>query len=166
MNNWYCIYTKPKKEEFVCRQLNKFEDIELFNPKLKRKRLARGQVSEIVEELFPCYVFSRFNPLTYSHLIKYTKGVKRVVGDSSGNPYAVDPTIINEIRVQSEQGYVQGKPVEFHEGDPVVIKEGPFEGWEGIFLDKCKANERVSILLNLIKSTARIEIEKSLLAKW
>ncbi len=153
MNNWYCIYTKPKKEECVCRLLRKFNDIELFNPKLKRKRLARGQVSEIVEELFPCYIFSRFNPLTYYHLIKYTQGVNEVVGDSTGNPYAVDPTIINEIKAQSEQGYIQIKPAEFQRGDPVVIQEGPFEGWKGTFLNKCKANERVSVLLNLIKST-------------
>ncbi|MGA3084318.1 MAG: transcription termination/antitermination NusG family protein [Thermodesulfobacteriota bacterium] len=165
MNHWYCIYTKPNKEEFVCWLLRKFNDIELFNPKLKRKRLARGQVSEIVEELFPCYVFSRFNPLTYYHLIKYTKGVKRIVGDSSGNPYAVDPAVINEIKAQSENGYFRVQPIEFQKGDPVMVKEGPFQGLEGIFLNKCKASERISILLNLIKSTARVEIEKCLVAK-
>jgi transcriptional antiterminator RfaH len=65
MEHWYCIYKKPKTEDQVSQCLMNVPDIEVFYPKLKRKKFIGGKLKDAVEELFPCYIFSRFNPVKH-----------------------------------------------------------------------------------------------------
>jgi transcription elongation factor/antiterminator RfaH len=163
--NWYSVYTKPRQEDIICKRLLDFEDIEVFNPKIKTKRYLRGRLREVIEELFPCYIFLMFDLDKYYHMIKYTRGVRRIVGDRSGNPYNVDIRIIEYIKSKVKDGYITIEPPEFSPGEKVVIKEGPLEGLVGIFQKNIKASERVMILLNTLEYQAKMEIEKGFLAK-
>lgn len=165
MEYWYCIYTKPKKEDLVCRQLMKLPEIEVFNPKLKRKKYVRSRLTQVVEELFPCYIFLKLNLERYFHLVKYTRGVKRFVGDSFNMPYTVDESIIDFIKSKRKEGFIHIEPPGLTDGDRVVILKGPFSGLTGIFLKETKPNERIMILLNTIEYQAKVEIEKELIAK-
>jgi transcriptional antiterminator RfaH len=164
-SNWYCLYTKSKQEDFVARKLFEIPDIEVFSPKLKHKKFLRGRLRETVEDLFPNYIFTRFNPLKYFHMIKYTRGIRRIVGNSLGQPYRIDEQVIDLIRSRMEEGYVHIVPPRFREGDPVMVKEGPFKGLLGLFMKECKAADRVMILLNTLKYGARLEVETALLAR-
>lgn len=164
IKNWYCIYTKPKQEDLVSRRLIEIPEIEVFNPKLKQKRYVRGRLKEAVEELFPCYIFSKFNPDRYYHMVKYTRGIRRIVGNK-GAPFIVDESIIALIRSRVKEGFVNLEPLEFKSGEQVVIKDGPFSGLMGIFLRGLKARERVLVLLNTIAYQAKIEIDRCLLSK-
>ncbi len=163
---WYCIYTKPRKEDFVSFQLSKVPGIEVLNPKFKRKRFLRGRFQEVIEELFPCYIFAKFNSHFY-HMIKYTRGVKRVVGDRSGRPYIVDESIIDIINAHTrDDGYVYLiKDEEFKQGDTIMITDGPLKGLVGIFLREMKPQERVLVLLNAISYHVKIEIDRTLIRK-
>jgi transcriptional antiterminator RfaH len=165
MNHWYCIYTKPKYEGLLCERLSGLSDIETFNPKLKVHNFIRGRFREVVEELFPCYIFSRFDPLRYYHTIKYTRGVRHIVGDASGAPYIIDEGIIDLIRSNIKEGYVSLDQTDFKTGDQVVIRCGPLNGLKGVFLRKMKASERVLVLLNTIDYQARIEVDRSILVR-
>ncbi len=141
-------------------------DIEVFYPKLKRKKFIRGKLKDVVEELFPCYIFSRFNPSKHFHMIKYTRGVRRIIGDESGNSYIVDDAIIDQIQSRIEDGFIHLEPTQFiNIGDKVVIQEGPLMGMMGVFQKEFKARDRVLILLNTIAYQASIEIEKVFLTK-
>ena len=140
-------------------------DIEVFNPKLRRTQYCRGKSKDTIEALFPCYIFSRFNPGKYYHMIKYTSGVKRVVGDGAGNPYIVDEGIIDLIKSKANDGFIHIQPSDFNAGDRVTVQEGPLKGLTGIFLEEVNARDRVLILLNTITYQARITIEKSFLAR-
>jgi transcriptional antiterminator RfaH len=165
MKNWYCIYTKARYEEHVSERLMSLTDIEVLNPKIKTKRYLRGRMKEVTEELFPCYIFSKFNPSQYLHMIKYTRGVKLIIGNAVGNPYVVDCGIIDQVQSRMNDGFVQLERQELRRGDKVEILEGPLRGLEGVFQGELKACDRVFILLNTIEYQARIEIEKGLLAK-
>ena len=90
MSYWYWIYTKPGLEEFVTIQFNQQTGIEVFNPKIRRKRYLRGRMTVAEEKLFPCYLFARFDLSRYYRMVKYTRGVRSLVGDRGGNPYSVD----------------------------------------------------------------------------
>ncbi len=81
IERWYCIYTKPNMEEQVSKRLRDIPEMEVFHPKIKRNKYVRGRLQEVVEDLFPSYIFSRFSLLNYFHLVKFTRGVRRVVGD-------------------------------------------------------------------------------------
>lgn len=167
MEHWYCIYTKQKKEDQICKRLMDIPEIEIFNPKLKRTKYMRGRLREVVEELFPSYIFSRFNPVKYYHMIKYTGGVKRIIGDGSGNPYIVDNRIIELIKSKAKNGFILIEPSSFNvgTGEKVIIKEGPLKGFMGIFLKELNARDRVLVLLNVMTYQARVEIEKGFLAR-
>jgi transcriptional antiterminator RfaH len=165
MGNWYCIYTKPKMEDYVSTRLMNVPDVEVINPKIRTRRFLRGKLKNVTEELFPCYIFSRFKPLHHHHLIKYTRGVKQILGDSSGRPYIVGQDIIDNIQDRIRDGFIDIQPAVLNEGDNVVIQEGPFRGFTGIFQKELKASERVMILLNTLAYQANIEIEKGCVAK-
>jgi transcriptional antiterminator RfaH len=163
MDHWYCIYTKPGMEETVGRRLLDLPDIEIFQPKLRRRALHRGQVREKTEHLFPCYLFSRFLPSRYGHLITYTRGVRKILSDPAGRPCVVDEEIIAQIKSRLQDGYVRLEAAAFKTGQPVRIQAGPLAGFTGVFRE-VKARDRVLILLNALTYQARIEISKQYLA--
>ena len=165
MTNWYCIYTKAKQEDIVTLKLSKHEDIQVFNPKLRLKKFVRGNLKEVIEELFPCYIFSRFDPHQYYHMIKYTRGVKRIVGNKEGYPFIIDEKLVEGLRQRMKDGFVHLDPTDLPLGGPVLINEGPFKGLEGILLKESKASDRVLVLLNTIHYNAKVQVDKVFLSK-
>lgn len=158
MEIWYCVYTKPKQEDHVCRRLKDLPGMEVFNPKLKVTKTLRSRSIEVVEELFPSYIFLRFGAPSYFHMIQYTRGVKRFVGSSLGAPYAVDDVIIRHIKSRMIDGLVHTNAPQLTKGQEVLIKGGPFNGLTGLFLNETKPSERVMILLSMLGSDLKVEI--------
>jgi transcription elongation factor/antiterminator RfaH len=165
MRHWYCLYTKPGQEDNICRKLSELPGVELFNPKIKRKKYVRSRLKEVVEELFPSYVFSLLNPYAHYHTIKYTRGIRRFVGDSTGSPYVVDESLIQILQSEMKDGFVCLERPGMTAGEKVVILDGPFSGLTGLFLNELKPGERVMILLNTLQYQARVEVPKDLVAK-
>jgi transcription antitermination factor NusG len=165
MISWYCIYTKANYEDPLCQRLGQFSDIELLNPKLKTRKYVRGKLKEIVEEFFPCYIFARFDLSRYYHMIKYTRGVRRIVGDSQGYPIVVDEALVGMIKLRTEDDYICIEPNALTKDDKVLINGGPFEGFEGLFIKEVRSRDRVLILLNTINYEAKIEIYRDFVVK-
>jgi transcription antitermination factor NusG len=93
-------------------------------------------------------------------MVKYTRGVRRFVGDRSGIPYIVDESIIEFIRSRMQNGFVHFDSPELAQGENVLITDGPFSGLTGIFMGEIKPSERVIILLNTIQYQAKVKIPK------
>jgi transcriptional antiterminator RfaH len=157
--NWYAIYTKPKSEDVVSHKL-KQTGIDVYNPKLRVKKYLRTRYCEVIEQLFPCYLFANFEPDKYLWMINNTRGVKKVVG-SKNMPWPVAEDVINFIRCHEEDGFVIKKCEDISEGDPVRISEGPLSGFTGIFKQVIKGTDRVILLLNAIEYQARVIVERS-----
>ncbi|OGW40709.1 MAG: hypothetical protein A2Y97_07635 [Nitrospirae bacterium RBG_13_39_12] len=158
---WYAIYTKPGKEDSVATRLEGI-GIDILNPKLKTKRYKRHKLAEVIEPLFPCYLFAKFDKEKYTHLITYTRGVRYIVGKR--NPIVVYDEIISTIKEGMDEGnIIVIKPHRFEKGDRVLIKEGPFKDFYGIFEKDIKGPDRVMILLDAIHY--RIELDNYLLTK-
>ncbi len=161
--NWYAVYTKPKMEDAVSGKLGQ-QGIEVFNPKLKLKKYLRRQYRDVIEPLFPCYVFGRFEPETHLWMITYTRGVKKVVGGKAG-PWPVAEEVIDFIRCHEKDGLIIIGQAEICEGDKVTIASGPFAGLAGIFERPMRGSERVVLLLNALGYQTRVIIEKEFLIK-
>src|SRR4030042_4737149 len=100
---WYAIYTKPGKEDTIAYRLEGI-GIEVLNPKIRFKKYRRNKLAEVVEPLFPCYLFANFEKEKYAHMITYTRGVRYMVGKS--NPVIVHDEIIDTIKEGLEEGNI------------------------------------------------------------
>lgn len=154
--NWYVIYTKPSQEDLVAKYLQT-ASFDVLNPAIRKKRFYKGRLKMVVEKLFPCYVFARFDPERDYRLIKYTRGVRYVIGSRSGTPYMVDKTIIDSIHARMKDGFIDLSAKELKPGDRLIITDGPMTGFEGVFLCE-RPRDRVLILLREV--SCRLEIEK------
>jgi transcriptional antiterminator RfaH len=161
--NWYAVYTKPKSEEIVSQKLRQ-TGIEVYNPKLRLKKYIRNQYREVIEPLFPCYIFCRFQTEKYHWMITYTRGVKKIVGDKT-NPWPVSEEVIDFLRCQEQDGFVSMRYEDIREDDTVRIAEGPLSGLTGIFKRVIKGTERVLLLLTTIEYQARAIVERASLVK-
>lgn len=153
-NAWYAIYTKPKCETSTELQLNT-AGIETLNPKIKINKYIRGKYTHVIEQLFPCYIFAFFDREKHSHMIKYTRGVKYIVGKE--NPLAVHIEIIEAIRERMEGDIIVSSPEKFREGDRVLIKDGPFKDFYGIFERTIPGKERAMLLLEVLHCKLDVE---------
>lgn len=166
MKNWYCIYTKYRYEDHISKRLGAFPDIEVLNPKLSTKRYYSKGLRHVVENLFPCYLFLKFEMIRYYRTVKYTRGVRRIVGDESGNPYIVTKNIIDQIRSRTKDGFICIDLPDFKTGDHIIVQKGPFKGFSGIFQRELKASDRVMILLNTLTYQAEINLNKAFLVAF
>lgn len=158
--NWYAIYTKQKKEDFVAGSLAA-AGIEVYYPKFRGKKFLQGCWRELLTPLFPCYLFARLQPERHSWMIKYTRGVRKLVG--CPEPWPVPDDIIDLIKSREENGAIVIKQ-DFKAGDAVFISEGPLKGLQGIFEKELKGSDRAVLLLTAIEYQAKLVVEKSFLA--
>lgn len=149
----------------MSKKLSELSGLQVFNPKIKRRKYRRGRLVEAVEELFPCYIFTEFEQTSYFHMIRYTRGIRRFVGDREGVPYVVDASIISFIQSRMDNGFVRLQSPQFSPGDQVMVTEGPLSGLTGIFVEELKPRERVIILLNTIRYQAKVEVPLGLVGK-
>ncbi|MBM4146618.1 MAG: hypothetical protein FJ240_10185 [Nitrospira sp.] len=157
---WYAVYTKPKKEDSVAFFLQNI-GLEVLNPKIKFRKFKRNKLTDVIEPLFPCYLFVNFDKDKYTHLVTYTRGVRYVVGKK--NPVAVQDEVVNAIKDGIEDNnLIVIKPSAFKNGDKVLIKDGPFKDFYGIFEKEIKGHERVMILLETMQ--CRVELDSYFLA--
>lgn len=159
MENWFLLYTKPKCEDAVTGRLST-AGFATLNPKVRERKLHRMRISEVTGPLFPCYVFARFDKLRDYHLIRYTRGVKTVLGGENG-PAEIDALVVEAIEARMISGFVTITPA-FTPGQTVIIKGGPFEGLSAVFEREMSGAERVSILIRTVG--VRLVVDRGMIA--
>ena len=154
---WYVVNTKPKKESQVERLFAE-GGFSVYIPKyVKEKR---------VVPFFPGYGFLRFEFPGQYQMVKYTRGVKRVVGNDAG-PTPIPEEIVEGIKARECNGLVvfERYGEEPAVGDEIEVVEGPLKGLKGIFRKEVGDTERVMILLNYVSYQGMLLIEKDKLKK-
>jgi transcription antitermination factor NusG len=157
MANWYVINTKPKKENQVERL---FEEggFTIYCP----KHGVEGQV----RPFFPGYAFLVFGFPEQYQMVKYTRGVKRIVGNDDG-PIPIPLEAVEGLKAREKDGLIVlekygGEP---GVGDEIEVMEGPLKGLKGVFKKEAGDRERVMILLNYVSYQGMLLIEKRKLKK-
>ncbi|HEV8339796.1 MAG TPA: transcription termination/antitermination NusG family protein [bacterium] len=159
VDRWYAVQTKPRCEDEVVHRLAQRGAVPVFLPKLEAMRRWRGRKVRTVEPLFPSYLFVRMTlePQQW-HAVKWTPGVKRIVGTDEV-PVPVPDEAIEVLRARCREGDVVPWAPLLRLGAHVRITDGPFVGFEGILERAATRAERVRVLLMLLRTPASIEVD-------
>jgi len=157
MLSWFVLNTKPKKEGQVERLFSE-GGFTIYCPKYRREKR--------VTPFFPGYAFLRFDFPEQYQTVKYTRGVKRIVGNDAG-PTPIPDEMVEGIRRREQDGLIvfERYGEEPAVGDEIEVVEGPLKGLRGIFRKEVGDSERVMILLNYVSYQGMLLIEKTKLKK-
>ncbi len=160
---WYCVHTKPREERFADIHLTR-QGFETFLPYIRQKKLYRRKLQWITAPMFSRYLFVRVPYLEDLSKIRSTRGVSQIVtfGDT---PTSVPVTVIAEVRGHCENDVLTIEDAEFSPGECVEILCGPYQGMTAIFDRDTSNKERVIILLEIMASVARVEVNREILEK-
>ena len=148
--NWYALQSKPNKEEALNDQLN-MNGIEVFFPQIRVNPV--NPRAKKIKAYFPGYLFVHVDlektGLSMLQWMPFTRGV--VSFDS-------EPAIVPEGLLQAIRRRLEGISAAGGEGfdalthgTRVLIREGPFEGYEAIFDTRISGSERVRVLIRLLE---------------
>ncbi len=158
---WYVVNTKPRNEDRAAMNLLN-GGIEVLAPKLKFRKYKEGKFVLVVEPMFPGYIFVRFHPIDEFRMVKYARGVKTIV-HFGGQIVPLQDEMIEFIRTRLENGVASIEKQKIDKGEKILIKDGPFKGFSGIFESELDGKERVAILLEGVNYCAKMEIDRDLI---
>ena len=144
--NWYVVATQARRESTAQANLEK-QRYRVFCPRICLKKRQRGKWQEVVEPLFPGYVFvelllGRDDPAP----IRSTIGCIGLIRSGS------EPSIVPKI-VMSGLLALGSKPKKldsvFESGEKVRFEAGPFRGLHGVY-QMANGRDRVKVLISLL----------------
>ncbi|MFN0132287.1 MAG: transcription termination/antitermination protein NusG [Phycisphaerales bacterium] len=173
--NWFVLRVASNKESSVRETLLRKVQIEnmihlvgrILVPTEKTKTIKGGKQRITETKLYPGYVFVEMRlepdgriPQDVFFLIKETTGVGDFVG-TAGRPTPMKEheieKMLRDSRKPEEEPLVK---MVFQKGEPVTIKEGPFQGYEGTVDELLPDKGLVRVLVTIFGRQAPIEIEE------
>jgi transcriptional antiterminator RfaH len=151
--NWYLLRTRAGKEHTAESQVSRLTD-DVLLPQLKVRVRRSNRMVASIAPLFPCYLFARFDFELECARLRYTRGLQGVVcfGDQ---PAIVAEWLIDELKQRCEHGPVELPERQLIAGEPVLVVDGPFRDFEGVFERQLPGSERVAILLRTMGREVR-----------
>ena len=146
---WYVLRSKPRKERALARYARS-ENHEVFFPTIPVEPV--NPRASHVRPYFPGYLFvhtdlDRVGESTF-HWMPLSQGLVHI----GGEPAPVAEGIIRALRKQVHQIQEAGglHKTRLKHGDLILVKEGVFQGYEGIFDVHLSGGERARILLRMV----------------
>ena len=162
-SDWFIISSKPKQEFDAERNLRTLDIpvyLPVYNKKVKKNRIKVDRVTP----LFSGYLFAQFDIHDSYQKVRYTRGVKTILGRNE-YLWSIADEKIQDIKSREDNGLVRLRKREdhFRKGDRILIDEGDFEGWEGIFQEELPDRERAIIMLTNIQFSSKLILPKKYL---
>ena len=163
--NWYCVHTRPLKEERVVGHLQEMLGLETYFPRLRRHKTIRRVRRIVTGPLFPRYLFCNFDMALHYRAVRYAPEVIDVVS-FGGAPAIVDDSLVDELRSWAGEGVdVITLQPSLRPGDHVEITDGPMRGLQAVILHGRDDRERVTVLLSILECQAQMMISRTQLAR-
>ena len=162
---WYAVSCKPRQEAVAEENLQR-QGFNVYLPRIQVRRRRRGQWLDIVEALFPRYLFILIDPVQRSTApVRSTRGVVGLVR-FGGKPAEVPANVISELmrREDSTSGLHLDSRVQFCAGDSIKLVEGPLAGMEGVFNQE-DGERRVIVLLELLGQANKVTVSRDWIAR-
>ena len=147
---WYVLRSQPNKEMILWREVTA-RGLECFYPRLKVR--PANPRSRTVRPYFPGYLFlhadiGQVGAGTFQWM-PFSGGLLAF----DGIPATVPENLVHAIRRHVEQIQAAGGEhlAGLKHGEEVVIRGGPFAGYEAIFDARLPGRERVRVLLKLLQ---------------
>ena len=165
MERWFAVCCKPR-QELVAQENLLRQGFHVYLPRIRLKRHRRGQWLDVIEVLFPRYIFIRLDPVKSSIApVRSTRGVVGLVR-FGGQPAVVADEVMAALiqREDSDSSLHQDSRPLFCSGEPVRLVEGPLAGMEGIFVQE-DGEKRVIVLLELLGKANKIRVNRDLVVQ-
>jgi transcriptional antiterminator RfaH len=156
--NWYLVRTKPRQENKAKENLER-QSYSVYLPLLEVRKNKRGKWADVIEMLFPGYLFVNVD-LSLRSLapIRSTLGVTNLV--QFGSEIRPLPDTIVPLLKSAEHTvdhlHRLSEPV-FEVGGEIEILNGPFTGLSAVF-NASKGVDRALILVSVLGRTSEVEI--------
>ena len=159
---WFVVFSKPRREAEAADQLER-QGFATFLPQVRSRRRLRGQWREVIEPMFPRYLFLRATPgLNDLRPIRSTRGVVGLVC-FGGEPRPAPDALITQLeRLCAVTGGALDLPEPLAPGDRVRIIEGPFTGYEAELLSQ-DGERRAQVLLTMLGQSHPVRMPVDLL---
>ena len=148
--SWYAMRSKPNKEEFLAGQFEA-HGINVYYPRVRVAPV--NSRARKIRPYFPGYLFvqvdlDRVNAST----LQWMPGASSLVS-FGGEPASVPEALIATLKKQVDGLNASTKPGagNLKPGDPVIVQEGPFAGYEAIFDSRIAGKDRVRVLLRFLQ---------------
>jgi transcriptional antiterminator NusG len=159
-NMWFALHVRSQCERIVADAL-RAAGIADFYPSYWEETRWSDRIKSVERPLFPGYLFADFAPEPAGiHRILATRGVVRVLGDSSG-PIAIDGADVEAIRAMLESGLpikVETTAQQYNPGARVTVIRGSLHGQEGVVM-KQKRRSRVVVSIPMLNRTVSVEMD-------
>ena len=178
--DWFVLRVASNKESSVRETLLRKVQIEgmehlvgrIMVPTEKTQSMKAGSRRVTETKLYPGYVFVEMSletdgriPQDVFFLIKETTGVGDFVG-TAGRPTPMAAHEVEKMLFDSRKpDEAPQVKMEFVSGDPVTIKEGPFENYEGTVDEVMPDKGLVRVLVTIFGRQAPVELEYWQIAK-
>jgi len=157
-SRWYALRSKSRQEyslySYICSQ-----DVECYYPRIRVNPV--NPRSQKVKPYFPGYMFVHFN------LSKEGANRFRWLPHSLGLvclgklPTEVPEHLINAIKQAVSQIQDAGGETlhGLNPGDRVLIEDGPFQGYCGVFDTRLSGSDRIRVLLTMLQGSRKVPVE-------
>lgn len=148
---WYAVEAKPHKTPLVIANLE-HQGISHYQPRLEVPARRRARVVP----LFPGYLFARLESVRDSVRVRYTPGVRRLVGGGD-RPMPISDEVVDFIRArEGEDGVIHPSGLfDFEPNQRARVRGGALDGLEVLFQNYLPDGQRVEVLLELLGRQVR-----------
>lgn len=150
---WFLLQTKVKQEQRAAENLER-QDVVSFCPMIRVDKISRGRRAEVLDVLFPGYLFVQLGESSVSTTaVRCTRGVSHFV-TSAGAPIKVPQGLVEQLRqrVTADAEVVMSqlpKP-----GAKMQIIDGPFKGLNAVFTEP-DGNNRAIVMVTLLSQQVK-----------
>jgi transcription antitermination factor NusG len=96
MRQWFVIHTNPREEERAFHYVGE-KGVETFFPKIQVVRYNGVRKGITIKPILPSYLFARFQAIDELPCVRWTRGVKQILG-SEDKPTVVEDEVVDFIK--------------------------------------------------------------------
>ena len=150
---WFLLQTKVKQEQRAAENLER-QDVASFCPMIRVDKISRGRRSEVLDVLFPGYLFVQLGESSVSTTaVRSTRGVSHFV-TSAGAPIKVPQGLVEQLRqrVTADADVVMSQLPQ--SGAKMQVIDGPFKGLNAVFTEP-DGNNRAIVMVTLLSQQVK-----------
>ena len=150
---WFLLQTKVKQEQRAAENLER-QDVASFCPMIRVDKISWGRRSEVLDVLFPGYLFVQLGESSVSTTaVRSTRGVSHFV-TSAGAPIKVPQGLVEQLRqrVTADADVVMSQLPK--SGAKMQVIDGPFKGLNAVFTEP-DGNNRAIVMVTLLSQQVK-----------
>ncbi len=160
---WFLLQTKVKQEQRAAENLER-QDVVSFCPMIRIDKISRGRRAEVLDVLFPGYLFVQLGESSVSTTaVRSTRGVSHFV-TSAGAPIKVPQGLVEQLRqrVTADADVVMSQLPK--SGAKMQVIDGPFKGLNAVFTEP-DGNNRAIVMVTLLSQQVKTSMPFASLAE-